>query len=120
GVPPGVTPGTYVWKWGKRANQNFTLKILSSILPATNITNISTRASVQTGAGVTIAGFIVSGTVAKQVLIRGLGPTLAQFRISNPLQDPTLDLHNSTSSIVTNDDWQTASNSNQIPSNLRP
>src|SRR5438105_1863216 len=23
GVPPGVTPGTYLWKWGKRANQNF-------------------------------------------------------------------------------------------------
>jgi NHL repeat len=82
--------------------------------------NISTRASVKTGAGVTIAGFIVSGTDAKQVLIRGLGPTLAQHGISNPLQDPTLDLHNSTGSIVKNDDWQTASNSNQIPSSLRP
>ena len=25
----GVTPGTYVWKWGTGANQNFTLKILT-------------------------------------------------------------------------------------------
>ena len=29
-----VTPGTYVWMWGTGANQNFTLKILSAILPA--------------------------------------------------------------------------------------
>src|SRR5215470_3233259 len=40
----GVTPGTYVWTWGNGANQNFTLKILSAILPATHITNVSTRA----------------------------------------------------------------------------
>ena len=71
----GVTPGTYVWTWGTGANQNFTLKILPAT-PATNITNISTRASVQTGQGVTIAGFIVTGTDPKQVVIRGLGPTL--------------------------------------------
>src|SRR5205814_3783925 len=39
----GLTPGTYVWTWGAGANQNFTLQIP----PATNITNFSTRASVQ-------------------------------------------------------------------------
>src|SRR6266480_5329036 len=40
----GVTPGTYVWTWGTGANQNFKLEILPTILPATNITNISSRA----------------------------------------------------------------------------
>ena len=30
----GVGPGTYVWTWGTGANQKFTLKILSTILPA--------------------------------------------------------------------------------------
>jgi hypothetical protein len=116
----GVTPGTYVWGWGTGANQNFTLQILSEVLPATHITNISTRASVQTGQEVTIGGFIITGTVPKQVLVRGLGPTLSQFGVSNFLLDPILDLHNSTSSIVTNDDWQTAANADQIPQNLRP
>ena len=86
------------------------------------LTNISTRALVKTGSGVTIAGFIVTGTAAKQVVIRGLGPSLGQppFNVPNVLADPTLDLHNSTSSIATNDNWQSASNSNQIPVNLRP
>jgi hypothetical protein len=44
----GVTAGTYVWSWGPGANQNFTLQILSAKLPAPKVTNISTRASVQT------------------------------------------------------------------------
>jgi len=90
--------------------------------PTAQLTNISTRASVQTGSGVTIAGFIVTGTDSKSVVIRGLGPTLGQppFNVPNVLADPTLDLHNSTSSIATNDNWQSASNSNQIPVNLRP
>src|SRR5437762_7080411 len=89
--------------------------------PTAQLLNISTRASVQTGAGVTIAGFIITGTDPKQVVVRGLGPTLPQAQISLPLlQDPTLDLHNSTSSIVFNNDWQMAANSNQIPVGLRP
>jgi hypothetical protein len=74
--------------------------------PTAQLTNISTRASVQTGAGVTIAGFIVTGTDSKQVVVRGLGPTLTQFGVSGVLADPTLDLHDSTSSIATNDNWK--------------
>jgi hypothetical protein len=70
------------------------------------LTNISTRASVHTGSGVTIGGFIVTGTDSKQVVVRGLGPTLTQFGVSGVLADPTLDLHDSTSSIATNDNWK--------------
>jgi hypothetical protein len=62
--------------------------------PTAQLTNISTRASVQTGSGVTIAGFIVTGTDAKTVVLRGLGPTLSQppFNITGVLADPTLQL----------------------------
>ncbi|HYT23771.1 MAG TPA: hypothetical protein VEW05_26470 [Candidatus Polarisedimenticolia bacterium] len=88
-------------------------------LPAT--TNLSTRVSVQGGNGVAIAGFIISGSSPKQVLIKGLGASLSNFGIANPLQDPTLDLHDSTGkAIATNDDWQTATNAAQIPVNFQP
>ena len=62
--------------------------------PTAQLTNISTRASVQTGQGVTIAGFIVTGTDSKTVVLRGLGPTLSQppFNIPGILADPTLQL----------------------------
>jgi hypothetical protein len=85
--------------------------------PTAQLTNISTRAFVQTGDKVLIAGFILTGTDPKQVIVRGLGPTLGQppFNVPNVLADPTLDLHNSTSSIATNDNWQSAANANQIP-----
>jgi hypothetical protein len=102
----GVTPGTYVWTWGKEAKpDNFTLQIP----PATNLTNVSTRASVQTAAGVTIAGFIVTGGNTKQVVIRGLGPTLTNFNVTGVLADPTLELYDGRGTpIVSNNDWKNA------------
>ena len=108
----GVTPGTYVWKWGFGANQNFTLQIG----PATNstkITNISTRASVQTGQDVTIAGFIVTGTDSKTVVIRGLGPTLTNFNVTGVLADPTLGLYDGSGTLISsNNDWKNTSDDN--------
>jgi hypothetical protein len=106
----GVTPGTYVWRWGTGANQNFTLKVLSAILPATHITNISTRAFVQTGNNVMIGGFIIEGTGSKTVILRAIGPELVAppFNISNALSDPTLELHNGSGALIArNDNWQT-------------
>ena len=92
---------------GSGANQNFTLQIG----PATNstkITNISTRAFVQTGQNVMIGGFIVQGTGPKRVIIRAIGPELTHFGITNPLANPTLELHNESGALIaSNDNWQT-------------
>lgn len=76
--------------------------------PTAQLTNISTRASVQTGQRVTIGGFIINGTASKEVLVRGLGPTLMQFGISGVLADPTLALHDANSLIGTNNNWKDA------------
>ena len=48
---------------------------------------------VQTGDNVGIGGFIIAGSVPKHVLVRAVGPTLAQFGVPNPLADPVLELH---------------------------
>src|SRR5262249_3049843 len=49
--------------------------------------NISTRLNVQTGAKVLIGGFIINGSESKSILVRALGPTLAQppFNLSGVL-----------------------------------
>ena len=75
--------------------------------PTAQLTNISTRASVQTGQGITIAGFILTGTDLKQVVVRGLGPTLTQFGVSGVLADPTLQLFDgSGKTIFINNNWK--------------
>jgi plastocyanin len=76
--------------------------------PSTTLRNISTRALAQTGDNVMIGGFIVQGTGPKRVIIRAIGPELTHFGITNPLADPTLELHNESGELIaSNDDWQT-------------
>ena len=73
----------------------------------THITNLSTRASVETGQGVAIAGFIVTGTQSRQVVIRGLGPTLTQDGVSGALADPFLSLFDSNGNVLwKNNNWK--------------
>ena len=57
---------------------------------ASQVANVSARALVGTGDNVLISGFILKGP--NNVIIRALGPSLAQSHVSNVLADPTLDL----------------------------
>jgi hypothetical protein len=69
--------------------------------------NISTRGFVLTGSDVMIGGFILGGSSNTNVVVRGLGPSLAQFGISDFLVDPTIELHDGSGTLlVSNDDWQ--------------
>jgi len=68
--------------------------------------NIASRLLAGTGENVLIGGFIVTGDSPKVVLVRALGPSLADFGVPNPLQDPTLKLQDSGGNIVVNDNWQ--------------
>jgi hypothetical protein len=70
--------------------------------------NVSGRALVQTGTNVLIAGFIVgNNNGAARVVIRGIGPSLIQSGVTNPLPDPTLELHdNNGALLMANDNWQ--------------
>ena len=77
--------------------------------------NISTRAFVQTGDNVMIGGFVITGVERKKVIVRGIGPSLVSYGITNPLQDPTLELHNSSGAVIaSNNNWMSASNKQEI------
>jgi hypothetical protein len=75
---------------------------------ASKLGNISTRASVSTGENVMIGGFIVgNGSATQRILARGIGPSLSNFGVQNPLQDPTLDLYNGNGALIgSNDNWR--------------
>lgn len=75
--------------------------------PVLHLLNISTRMRVQTGDNTLIAGFIITGTEAKRVIIRGIGPSLGG--IGGTLSDPVLELHQGNVTLATNDDWKVRS-----------
>lgn len=77
-------------------------------LPAAQALNLSTRLNVGTGDNVLIGGFIISGTDSKEVIVRGLGPSLAVNGVPLPdrLADPALDLYQDSTLIMSNNNWK--------------
>ncbi len=74
------------------------------------LANISTRGLVQSGDNVLIGGLIAgpTGTDAGNMLVRAIGPSLTNAGILNPLQDPTLEIHDSDGmTVAANDNWKT-------------
>jgi hypothetical protein len=72
--------------------------------PKPKAINLSTRMRVETGDSAGIGGFIVTGAVSKQVLIRGVGPSLS---VPNALADPRLEVHGpGTFTAISNDNWR--------------
>jgi hypothetical protein len=79
----------------------------ASVVHTSRQLNISTREMVGTGEDVLIGGLIVSGSTAKQVILRAIGPSLAAVGLTGVLQDPTLELHDSTGALIfSNDNWR--------------
>ena len=72
------------------------------------LANISTRGFVETGENVMIGGFILGGGGGgfSEVIVRGIGPSLADFGVTDALADPLLELHNSDGDLIdSNDNW---------------
>jgi hypothetical protein len=72
------------------------------------LTNISTRTPVNTGDEIVIGGFILgNGTMPDNIILRGIGPSLASFGVPNPLANPTLELRDLNGVLIrANDNWQ--------------
>ncbi|MDQ3199129.1 MAG: hypothetical protein M3Q46_08090, partial [Verrucomicrobiota bacterium] len=64
---------------------------LSATAP-TIVANLSTRGLVQTGGDVLIGGLILGGSEPSTIVVRALGPSLAQLGVEGSLSDPSLDL----------------------------
>jgi len=75
-------------------------------LQASRLSNISTRTLAGSGDRTLVAGFVVAGAGAKPLLIRAVGPTLANFGVANVVLDPDISVLSRTSALVaSNGDW---------------
>jgi hypothetical protein len=74
--------------------------------PVARLSNLSVRSLAGAGDQTLIVGFAVGGAGVKSVLVRGVGPGLAQFGLPGALSDPQLRLFNSTGvQTHLNEDW---------------
>ena len=73
--------------------------------PTARLASLSARDQVGTGDNILIAGFIITGSISRTVLIRGIGPTLARYGVSGVLANPQLQVFQGNTLLAQNDDW---------------
>ena len=85
-------------------------------LGAGRLANLSARARVPAGDGALIAGFVVRGSAAITVLIRGIGPALQQFGLLDALPAVRLALVRPSdgATLLMNSGWAGAANALEI------
>jgi hypothetical protein len=87
------------------------------------LANISTRGFVENADNVMIGGFIIGGEVGSggKVIVRGLGPSLAESGVSSAMADPTLELHDANGAVfASNNDWKDSQELDIEASGLAP
>ena len=68
-----------------------------------------------------IGGFIITGNEPKKVVIRGVGPSLASFGITDFLADPFLELRSSSGALIlSNDNWKDSQRTEIEATGLQP
>jgi hypothetical protein len=86
---------------------------------AAKLAELSSRGPVRTGDNVMIGGFIIAEK-STRVILRAIGPSLVSYVIQ-PLEDPTLELHNGSGSLITsNDDWRSDQEQEIIDTGVSP
>jgi hypothetical protein len=115
-------PAGYVKRWNTTPDLDIT-QFPNELLPVTTpgatagqLANLSTRAQVGVDANVLIPGFVLSGTTARTVLVRAVGPGLAAFGVPGVLADPTLTVFRGDATIASNDNWQEQTNASAVAS----
>ena len=91
--------------------------------PSQKVINLSARAVAGPDDDSLIAGFHISGSVPKRVLVRAVGPSLSTlFGVPGTLGDPQLRIVQSADQTVvaTNDNWATGADAAQISAAAGP
>ena len=90
-----------------------------SITPAPALLNLSTRLLVESGENVLIGGFIITGSDGEDIVLRGLGPSLAVNgqALEGVLPNPKIELHDGAGALIsTNDNWMDGPDKDEIAS----
>jgi hypothetical protein len=125
-LPPGSYTAAVSGKSGTTGNA---LVEVYDLTPASSskLANISTRSFVEQGEQVMIGGLIIGGgegtdgAGSARVVLRGIGPSLAQQGVTGALQDPELLLFDGNGTVIqANDNWRQTQQNEIQALNLAP
>lgn len=81
---------------------------LTATAPKVRLANLSVRTAAGTGDETLIVGFAVAGGGKQNVLLRGVGPTLATYGVTGAMADPKLELYSGSTLLNSNNDWSSS------------
>ena len=90
---------------------------IGAVMNDSKVANISTRGFVEINDNVMIGGLILGagGGAFSTVIVRGIGPSLADADVPDVLADPFIELHNSNGDLIdSNDNWMDDPNMQQV------
>jgi hypothetical protein len=115
-----LTPGSYTFHIQPVAGtgagvvlfEAYDIDNLSNTGP--RLLNVSTRGFVGGESETLIGGLVITGSSRGNVLVRGIGPTLRSFGVSDAVNDCALSVFRGEELIASNDDWGTNANASQL------
>lgn len=81
---------------------------------ASRLSNLSGRIAID-GSDKVIPAFFISGSGKKRVLIRAIGPGLAEFGVGGTMVDPKFEVYDGPNKIAENNDWKPSWRSTKSP-----
>lgn len=102
----GIEGGRSIWARGTGAGVVLVEAYDLGTGNSPRMVNVSARNRVGTGDNILIAGFNITGTGSKRLLIRAVGPKLGDFGVSGFLADPVLEVYSGAGAkLDENNDW---------------
>jgi hypothetical protein len=85
------------------------------------LTAVGTRANILSGADILISGIVIPPSGGGDVLVRVLGPSLANVGVPNVLADPSLELRDSNGALLrANNNWRDTQEAEIIATGIPP
>jgi len=89
---------------GSIVSQPAVLAVTEVSVPGSKLGNLSVRQKIVAG-GQLLAGLTIVGDQPKLILIRGVGPTLGNFGVTEFMTDPQIEVFSGNLKIAENDSW---------------
>lgn len=82
-----------------------------------SVANVANRGKTGGEEATLISGFIIQGGEPRNVVLRGLGPSLAASGVQNAAANPKIEVYQGVTKIAENDDWKTDQRTDQLQQN---